>query len=123
MEAAIDRFRVDFTVFWREHRLLFVIFTFSLILDALSTVHFMSYEGVGSELNPVVALMSITFGTVAGPFIGAVIKAFACVLVAVYYRPYAKYLLVTASLVYFWAAWYNVWGVNIYTPLFFYVIP
>ena len=47
---------------------------------------------------------------------GAIGKVSAGIIVAIYLRRFAIYIFVTASVISFWAAWYNMWGHKIYIP-------
>ena len=56
-------------------------------------------------------------GPVAGPLAAAAGKAIVGIALAVYLRKFAAYLFATASIISFWAAWYNIWGYKLYTPM------
>ena len=86
----------------------------TLLCDGLSTVYVMLGIGPQEELHPVVRCVSVSFGPVVGPLFGVVGKAIAGLLVAIYCRRFAAYILVTASIISIWAAWYNMWGFKLY---------
>jgi hypothetical protein len=87
------------------------------LADGLSTVWFMRVDGVEAELHPVVRGAAAVLGPWLGAALGKAVQVVAIVLVTLYWRHLAKLLLGTASLVYLWAAWYNLWGYELYTPL------
>lgn len=94
-------------------RFLAVLFLVSLICDAVSTVSFMKDIGIEAELNPAVRVLSSTFGHTAGPFLGAVLKALAVMLICLRFRQYTAKILLSGSIIYLFAAFYNFWGVYI----------
>ncbi len=100
-----------------------IVFLVSLFCDAASTIHFMVKTGPELEIHPMVRIAARIAGPVAGPLLGALAKALAGVIVAIYCRRFAAYILILASLISFWAAWYNIWGVNMYYPMFMRWLP
>ncbi len=110
------RFRINSIGFWKKFRWLIVIFVLGLLCDALSTVSFMRKLGLEAELHPGVQFMSELLGSVAGPLVIMVLKAIAGIAVAIYLRKYAAHIFVAGSVISFWAAWYNLWGYEIYVP-------
>jgi ABC-type phosphate transport system permease subunit len=110
------KFRVNSIGFWKKFRWMIIVFFIALLCDALSTVHFMRHTGPEAELHPGVQFMSELCGPVAGPLIGMILKATAGIAVAIYLRKYAGVIFFTGSVLSFWAAWYNLWGCDIYVP-------
>ncbi len=123
MSAVVDRFTRNRQGFFRSHRLLIVVFLAALLCDALSTTYFMLTLDSPEELHPVVNWVSRFFGPFVGPMIGFVGKATAGLCVAIYLRRWVAYVLIPASVISFWAAWYNVWGVHLYAPNLLRLIP
>jgi hypothetical protein len=118
-----DRFMQNHTGFWHDYRWLITIFIVAIFCDALSTINFMHRIGIEAELHPVFYLFSKAFGPNLGPLIGATGKAIAALAVAIYCRQFAPYIFLAASLISFWAAWYNIWGLHIYSPILLEWIP
>jgi hypothetical protein len=112
-----NRLKVSARGFWHTYHTAIVVFTLALIADGLSTIYFMSYLGVSAEVHPVVRGASIAFGPVAGPMIGSLWKWAACLYLAVYCRKFAYSIFVTTSIVYIFAAWYNIWGIYLFVCL------
>jgi hypothetical protein len=112
----IQRLRDNSRGFWRKYYLVIMIFLAAVLCDALSTIHFMRKWGPEAEIHLAIRWMSMWFGNILGPLIGALGKAIAGLLVAVYLRRFAIYILLAVSIISFWAAWYNVWGYKIYEP-------
>ena len=79
-------------------------------------------EGPDSEIHPAILLVSKWFGPIVGPMLGVVGKAAAGIVVAIYCRRFAIHILLVASILSLWAAWYNLWGHKIYSPLIFKLI-
>ena len=114
----VVRFRTNARGFFAAYRWLLLLFLASLFCDAASTIHFMLKLGPEPEMNPAVRMAARIAGPVAGPLIGAVAKSIAGILVAIYCRKFAAYIFILTALISFWAAWYNVWGVELYYPMF-----
>ncbi|MGA2679391.1 MAG: hypothetical protein ABSF37_08855 [Sedimentisphaerales bacterium] len=106
-----NRLKLNCRGFWHTYRMAIFIFTLALIADGLSTVYFMSYLGVSAEIHPVVRFASVAFGPVAGPVVGSLWKWAACLYLAIYCRKFAYSIFLTTSIVYIFAAWYNIWGI------------
>jgi hypothetical protein len=96
-----------------------MVFILAVFCDAASTVYVMCGQGPEAEMHIVIRFLSKALGPVAGPVLGAVGKAMAGLIVAVYLRRFAVYIFLTASVLSLWAAWYNIWGYKVYTPIIF----
>lgn len=117
MKIIIDRLKKNYVGFWRTYRWMIVVFIIALLCDAGSTIWFMLKDDPDiEEVNVSIAMVSDIFGPIVGPLIGALGKFCAAIFVAVYWRRAAFYLFMTGSILFFWAGWYNVWGVNMYSP-------
>jgi len=123
MGTFIEEFRENKHGFFREYRWFIVVFVFALFCDAASTTHFMLRDGAEAEIHPVIRQISRLLGPVAGPVLGAIGKTAAGIIVCILVRRFAAYLFVTASIISFWAAWYNIWGFKLYTPVILQWIP
>ena len=106
----------NFFFLWERYHWIIILFFLSLICDAASTIYFMLRDGPSVEIHLAIRIVSNIFGPIVGPLIGAVGKAIAGIIVAIYLKRFAVYMLVAASIISFWAAWYNVWGCDIYLP-------
>jgi hypothetical protein len=118
-----DRFVQNHTGFWQAYRWFIAVFIIAIFCDALSTIHFMNRIGIEAELHPAFYLISRIFGPNFGPLLGAAGKAIAGFAVAIYCRQFAAHILLAASIISFWASWYNIWGMHIYTPILLEWIP
>ena len=122
--AVITKFRQNYRGFWRSYRWLIIIFIIALLCDAAGTIHFMLKDGANTEeVHPVINLAAKILGPVLGPLFGAIGKAFAGLCVAIYCRRFAPYILITVSVISFWAGWFNVWGNELYVPNIFKYLP
>ena len=102
---------------WKSYKWVICLFFLALLCDAASTIYFMQNKGDSTEeIHLGIRFVSMIFGPIIGPLVGAIAKAIAGILVAIYWRRIGLYILVAASIISFWAAWYNIWGVNIYFP-------
>ena len=73
-------------------------------------------DGPDFELHIGFVFVSRLFGPIFGPLLGGIAKIVAGIIVSIYCRKFAPYILLAGSIISFWAAWYNIWGVNLYTP-------
>jgi len=109
-------FKQDMTALWQRSHWFLAIFVIAMLCDGLSTIHFMLTEGVEKEMHIAVRCLSITFGPVAGPLIGAFGKIVTGIIVGAYCKKFANYIYTAASILSFAAAWYNIWGIKIFAP-------
>jgi hypothetical protein len=108
--VATQQLGEEFLSLWSTIRYFFVLFAITLLFDAASTILVMVRFGPGIELHPVVRMISQLTGPVAGPLLGAVLKAVGAVIIALYWRRFAACILSLASALYFAATCYNIWG-------------
>ncbi|MAE62960.1 MAG: hypothetical protein CMJ18_01705 [Phycisphaeraceae bacterium] len=118
-----DRMRANYEGYWDRYRLLLAITVAAAVADMISTMHFMILDGIEYELHPGIRLVSHAFGPIGGPMLGKLGQLVAVFVVTLYCRPLARMVFLTASLTYSWAAWYNVTGRELYTPMLFDLIP
>ena len=118
-----ETFQNNLAGFFKAQRFYLGVFLLAILADGASTVYFMTHDPYSEELHPGIELMAKWFGPIIGPLLGVAGKAVAAVAVAIYLRRWARYIFITASILSFWAAWYNLWGYEHYTPLFLKYIP
>ncbi len=87
-------------------------------LDLLTTWRFMHAGSVYDEFHPVIRHVSILTGPWFGPVIGKLGQLAALFLVTIVFRPAARVIFIPVILIYLYAAWYNTWGFQLYTPRF-----
>lgn len=104
----------------RQYRVLLLLTFLALLADAASTVYFMCRTGPDTEGHPAIRLVSIVFGPVFGPVISKLCQLSVIVILTVYLRRWAIYIFVAVIIFYAWAAWYNVWGCDLYYPRLLY---
>ena len=119
----VTKFRENYRGFLKRYQWSIAVFVLALFCDAASTIHFMLVEGPDVEIHPLIRLVSKILGPVAGPLLAAAGKAVTGVVVSIFCRRFATYIFVTASVISLWAAWYNMWGYKVYTPLILKWIP
>ena len=124
VELVTGRFKRNWVGFCGRYWWLVLLFVVAVCCDGASTVRFMLRDGgVADEVHPGVAFAASLFGPIVGPILGALGKAVAGILVAVYCRRVAVYILGVGTVLSFWAAWYNIWGVDMYVPRLLTLIP
>ena len=130
METALVRSRIATKLrensrgFWQAYRWFIAVFALALLCDAASTVHFMLLPEPDADAHPAINfLCSGMLGPIAGPLFAAIAKLAIGVAIAVYCRRFAVFIFVAVSAISFWAAWYNIWGFKLYTPIILEWIP
>ena len=122
-QPTIRRLLRNYEGYWHRYRLLITITCLTAIADFISTVHFMHHDGVHHELHPGIRLAAQELGPVVGVMLGKLAQLAALVLVTLYLRHIARLIFIAASLMYGWAAWYNLTGYKLYAPLLFEWLP
>lgn len=112
----VERFRVNWEGYIHECRLFLILTVLAALADAASTVCFMLRAGPDAEGHPAIRLVSVIFGPILGPIVGKLCQFTAVVALTVYLRRWAAYIFVAVIVLYAWAAWYNVWGCDLYYP-------
>lgn len=112
----VERFRANWHGYLGRYRILLVLTIIAGTADMLSTIRFMLLYGPEYEGHPAVRLFSIFFGPIFGPVIGKICQFAVIITVTVYLRRWAVYIFLTVIILYTWAAWYNIWGQNLYYP-------
>lgn len=108
--------------FIRRHRVLLALLSLASLADCASTIHFMVHDTGLEETHPIVREICRWLGPVLGPIVGKLAQLISVIAVAAFLRPWAAYILGTVTALYFYAAWYNIWGYKLYTPLFLRVL-
>jgi len=113
----MQRLAANYPGYWSRYRVLLVATTLAAFADLLTTIQFMIVDGVEYELHPAIRVAARALGPYWGPFVGKVAQLAAIVLVTIYCRRLAVGVFVAATVMYSWAAWYNQWGREMYSPL------
>lgn len=112
----IDRFRNNWEGYLREYRVFLILIFLAALADAASTMYFMLRAGANAEGHPAIRLVSAIFGPILGPILGKLCQLAVVIVLTVYLRRWAAYIFVAVIVLYTWAAWYNVWGCELYYP-------
>ena len=120
----VTKLRENSRGFWQTYRWFILVFALAVLCDAASTVYFLSQPDPDMEAHPAINfLCSNMLGPVAGPLFAAIAKLAIGIVIAVYCRRFAICIFVAVSAISFWAAWYNLWGFKLYTPIILEWIP
>lgn len=109
--------------FFRSFRFFIILTILACLFDMASTIYFMVQGGYELEMHPGIRIVSMVLGPIAGPIIGKFLQFCAVIIITILFRPYAKYIFILVIALYIWAAWYNVWGYQIYLPRFMKYLP
>lgn len=118
-----DRLAANYDGYWNRYRLFITITCLTALADAISTIHFMHFEGVHHELHPGIRMAAEELGPLLGVTLGKLAQLAALLLVTLYLRPIAHLIFFAAAVMYGWAAWYNVTGYQLYSPMLFEWLP
>ncbi len=112
----VERFRTNWSGYVREYHLFLALTILAALADAASTVYFMLQGGPDAEGHPAVRLVSMVLGPMFGPILGKLCQFIVVVALTIYLRRWAVPIFVAVIILYVWAAWYNVWGCELYYP-------
>lgn len=102
--------------FFAAHRMVLIILVVAAMADLATTIRFMLADGVHQEVHPVIRAVSVLFGPIMGPTIGKLGQVVGVLIIGILFRRHARIIIATVAFLYAWAAWYNIWGVHLYTP-------
>jgi hypothetical protein len=114
----VSRFRRNYPGYVREFLPYLCLSVLAAFLDLVTTWRFMHAGSVYDEFHPVIRSVSILAGPLLGPLIGKLGQLLALLFVTIVFREAARIIFIPVILIYLYAAWYNTWGVHLYTPLF-----
>jgi hypothetical protein len=114
----ISRLRRNYPGYFREFWPYISLSVIASYLDFLTTWHYMKEGGVTDEFHPAIRLVAVITGPLIGPIIGKLSQLLALILLTVSFREAARIIFIPIIIIYLYGAWYNTWGINIYTPLF-----
>jgi len=119
LTSSFERFKRNSRGFWRVYWWIVLLFVGALAADGTTTIYFMLKAGAEAELHPVIRVVSIILGPIARPVLSVIAKAFSGkafsgIIVAVYCRRFAAYILIAGTIVSLYAAWYNIKCVHNY---------
>lgn len=90
---------MSFDEFWQKYWLLIVVLICALSFDTLSTIHFMTTEGINFEAHPLVRYSALLFGPIAGTILTAfVFKIIAGLFLAMYLRNMGVFVLAASAI-------------------------
>jgi len=110
------RLRENWKGYIRQYRVLLILVLLASLADMASTIHFMLIHGPEVEGHPVVRAISLVFGPILGPIVGKGTQFIVAVALTVFLRHWTPYILIPLTILYGWAAWFNVWGHEVYYP-------
>ena len=116
INGIVERFHTNWQGYPRQYWLPLDLTMLTAAADMFSTIHFMLIEGPEAEGHPAIRFLAAFLGPVFGPIIGKICQFAVIVSLTVYLRRWAVYIFVTVIILYAWAAWYNIWGQNLYMP-------
>jgi len=107
-----SRFARNLGVFWGRYKWFLLFFGLGVLADCLSTSYFLLTDKhyQVEEVHAGVDLAIRCLGPLGGVALAFVGKLAGGVFVGVYLGRWSPYVLSTAAVLSFWAAWYNVWG-------------
>ncbi len=104
------RLRRNYAGYWNQHRWSVAALCLAAVADYMTTVQFMINDGIDLELNPAFRMTATYLGPVLGPLLGKITQLLAAFLITVYLRNMSRYIFFSATIIYTWAALYNIFG-------------
>jgi hypothetical protein len=115
-QDVVARFRENWVGYVNEYRLLLALVLLASLADMASTIYFMLSRGPAAEGHPAVRMFAEAYGPVFGPLLGKSVQFLTLIGVTVFLRRWALFIFIPTIILYTWAAWYNVWGHELYYP-------
>ncbi len=112
----INRLRENSKGYLRKYFVYLALTALAAMADMVSTMYIMLLFGPEAERHPTIRLAATILGPFVGPIVGKLWQLAAVITLTIYLRYWAVYIFVTVIFLYGWAAWYNIWGWNIYYP-------
>ncbi len=110
------RFRENWKGFVRAYWVFLLLALLASLADTASTIYFMLHTGPRAELHPTVRWVSELTGPILGPILGKAIQFGVLLTLTVFLRRRAILIFIPIIILYTWAAWYNIWGYELYYP-------
>ena len=121
-EDVVARLHENWVGYVQEYRIFLVLVVLASLADMASTIHFMLSASPQAEFHPTVRFASELLGPVLGPVTGKAIQFTVIIVVTVFLRRWAIFIFIPVIILYFWAAWYNVWGYQLYYPRLLHIL-
>lgn len=116
MQDVVDRLIENSRGYVRRYFVYLVLTSLAAAADMVSTMYIMLIFGPEAERHPTIRLAATILGPFVGPIVGKLWQFAVVIALTVYLRAWAVYIFITVIFLYGWAAWYNLWGWNIYYP-------
>ena len=116
MNDIVTRLRENWVGYVHEYRIFLVLVLLASLADMASTMYFMLHIGPQAEVHPTVRFAAEFFGPILGPLLGKAVQVTVIIVLTVFLRRWAIFIFVPVIILYSWAAWYNVWGYQLYYP-------
>ena len=110
------RFQRNWDGYLFKFRYWLVLILITGIADTISTIYFMTEMGAENEVHPAIRFVSIVAGPLIGPIIGKLCQYSAILAITLFFRKQAVFVFIPVIILYAWAAWFNIWGSQIYYP-------
>lgn len=88
-----------FLELWNSHKLLIIFLAGALLFDTLTTIHFMTTDGIDLEIHPLIRHSALLLGPVVGTVLSAfVYKIVASLFLAIYLRQLRLWILILPTI-------------------------
>lgn len=116
MGTVIGKLNFAFEDLWKKHRLLIILLICGLMFDTLSTIHFMTEDGIEFEFHPLVRHSAYLLGPVVGTILSAfVFKVITGIMLAMYLHDIRAIVLIAPAITSTAAGFINFFGWKIFT--------
>lgn len=104
---AYTRLKNNYQGFYEDNKGLIFLLIAAAVVDCLSTIYFMHEVGPSKELNPLIKYLGYSLGPLYGPVVGKYLQISVGMIAVIYFRQFAKHILVITACLYSWAACAN----------------
>ena len=104
---AYTRLKNNYQGFYEDNKGLIFLLIAAAVVDCLSTIYFMHEVGPSKELNPLIKYLGYSLGPLYGPVVGKYLQISVGMIAVIYFRQFAKQILVITACLYSWAACAN----------------
>lgn len=122
LEDVRQRFIVNWNGYLHKFRYWLMLLLITGVADTISTIHFMTEIGAENEAHPAIRFVSMIAGPFIGPIIGKICQYAAIIAITVFFRKQAVFVFIPVTILYAWAAWFNIWGSHLYHPRLLWII-
>lgn len=111
MNIKIRQWNTYFNELWQKHRFWIIVLAIALLFDTLSTIYFMTKQGIHFEIHPLVKYSALLLGPIVGTILSAFcFKIVVSIFLAMYLWRWRLWVLITPAVTSTFAGFFNLFG-------------